>query len=61
MAASCFDRIKISKGLLLKELSEKIAEAYAAYNQNPTDSLDNYIDSLEKKVKEGVEMFFNIK
>ena len=36
----------------MKELNDKLAEAFAAYNQNPTDSLDNYIDSLEKKIKD---------
>ena len=52
IAASCFDRIKISRTLLMKKLNDKLAEAFAAYNQNPTDSLDNYIDSLEKKIKD---------
>ena len=36
----------------MKELNDKLAEAFAAYNQNLTDSLDNYIDSLEKKIKD---------
>ena len=60
IASSCFDRISMSKAIRIENLKEKLEEANYVYSENPTDSLDRYIDNLEKEIDELEHQGFNV-